>query len=459
MWFAFGFITLITFSIFFGYRRLRASWKGIQAETDGISWQYELCKDNYRVTDVLIGIEAPKGYEFSFKHERWYDRLCKAIGLSVEYQVGNAEFDDLVYIVSDDNHLHRQVSANPTIVDAVLRIFRLDAVRHQSKVEALHCSSGRLWLRIDARRGFEEGNVAALGREVVPWMQKISDALSSAPTSGDSKWRDAFVMKAAVILAISSGLAINGGVHVMRLIWTKIPFTIDSTALLMDALVIGALVIVALVVATVLVLGGSARAHLVLIEILVVGSFGAMATALTELRDAYRTRSICCRDLSGEDSGEASRAYASLAPLLPLCGGLEWRRTEKEGRGPAQLLLPGLYRGAARHPSETRVFGIPLGGSARETGSVSVLAVMLFSLRRGGRSRAVRKASILDAGRITRGRSPALVTQLTVDARMPFASILDVYGGQRGATRRSVYALSKARCMASSSCPVSVNSS
>lgn len=286
MWFAFGFITLITFSIFFGYRRLRASWKGIQAETDGISWQYELCKDNYRVTDVLIGIEAPKGYEFSFKHERWYDRLCKAIGLSVEYQVGNAEFDDLVYIVSDDNHLHRQVSANPTIVDAVLRIFRLDAVRHRSKVEALHCSSGRLWLRIDARRGFGEGNVAALGREVVPWMQKISDALSSAPTSGDSKWRDAFVMKAAVTLAISSGLAINGGVHVMRLIWTKIPFTIDSTALLMDALVIGALVIVALVVATVLVLGGSARAHLVLIEILVVGSFGAMATALTELRDA-----------------------------------------------------------------------------------------------------------------------------------------------------------------------------
>lgn len=285
MWFAFGIITLISFSVFFGYRRFRASWKGVAAVTDGVSWQYKLLRSKYGIRGALIGIEGPKGYEFSFKQERWYDRLCKAIGLSAEHQVGNAEFDELVYIVSDDNHLHRQVSVNPAIVDAVLRIFRLDD-EHLSKVKALRCGSGRLWLEIGARSGFDEGNVARLGPEIVPLMRKISDALGSAPVRAGSKWRDPFVMKAAVILAISTGLAVNGGVHLARLLWTKIPFTIDSNALLMNAAVIGVFVTGALVVATLFLLGRSARTHLVLIEILLVGSFGATATAFTELRDA-----------------------------------------------------------------------------------------------------------------------------------------------------------------------------
>lgn len=285
MWFAFGIITLISFSVFFGYRRFRAHWKGTDAVTNGVSWQYKLLRSKYGITGALIGIEGPKGYEFSFKPERWYDRLCKAIGLSTEHQVGNAEFDELVYIVSDDNHLHRHVSINPAILDAVLRIFRLDDV-HRSKVKALRCGSGRLWVEIGARRGFDEANVARLGPEIVPWLRKIGDALGSAPVRTVSKWRDPFVIKATIILAISTGLAVNGGVHLMRLLWTKIPFTIDSNALLMNAVAIGALVTGALVLATLFLLGRSARAHLVLIEILLVGSFGATATAFTELRDA-----------------------------------------------------------------------------------------------------------------------------------------------------------------------------
>ncbi|MGD8569853.1 MAG: hypothetical protein PVJ39_17335, partial [Gammaproteobacteria bacterium] len=106
-----------------------------------------------------------------------------------------------------------------------------------------------------------------------------------APLSLGSKWRDPFVIKSAIILAISSGLAINGLIHLVRLTWIKLPFTVDSSQLLMDSVYWGAGIVITLLLSALVMLGRSARTHLVMIELILIGSFGAISTTAAELRD------------------------------------------------------------------------------------------------------------------------------------------------------------------------------
>jgi hypothetical protein len=86
-------------------------------------------------------------------------------------------------------------------------------------------------------------------------------------------------------LGLSTALAINAAVHMMRIIWSEVPFTVDQDLLMADAIRWGGATIAVLVIGALLVLGRSARTHLVLIEVVLVGSLGATGTALFELRE------------------------------------------------------------------------------------------------------------------------------------------------------------------------------
>lgn len=141
-------------------------------------------------------------------------------------------------------------------------------------------------MKFKATKGFEEDDISKVASSVVPLLQQATDGLSKAfPTSIAGKWKDPFVIQAGIILAISTGLAVNGTVQLVRLIWNKVPFTLDTTAMLIDSLYWGAGIVVFLIVLTLGLLGRTARAHLVLIELIFVGSFGAASTSFVELRD------------------------------------------------------------------------------------------------------------------------------------------------------------------------------
>lgn len=284
MWFLFGFITLISFSIYFAYKRINAAWKGVAGNTNGVSYQYALLKNKSTIIGLLLGIEGASGYDFSFKKETWYDRLSKFIGLSAEYQAGNKDFDNLVYVVSDDAELLKQISTNISTVEMMLDIFS-SGENFNCKIKEVRCNSGRLWVKFKTTGGFEETKVAGLAAFLVPLLQNVSNELAKVPPIASKKWRDPFVVKAAIILAISTGLAINGLVHLLRLQQINEPFTVDTDQLLLGSAYWGAGIIISLLIATIIFLGRSARTHLVLIELLIVGSFGAASTSFTELRD------------------------------------------------------------------------------------------------------------------------------------------------------------------------------
>ncbi len=285
MWFVFGFITLISVAALSAYLRIHAGWKGKPGRVGDLPYQYKVLRSKYGITGFLLGAAGAPGYDFTFKRESSVDRFFKSIGVSSEYQVGNREFDQLVYVVSDNAQLHRQISSRPAIVDAVVRIFAA-VESHGCRVREIRNSSGRLWVRMKtARKQFKEAELSGIAEEVVPLLGTIGGELERAPLAPSSRWRDPFVLKAALILALSTGLAINGAVQLVRLIWTTVPFTLDGRALLVGSLWWGGGIVAALVVVSLLLLGRSARAHLVLIELLVVGSLGAVSSAFMEMRD------------------------------------------------------------------------------------------------------------------------------------------------------------------------------
>lgn len=124
-----------------------------------------------------------------------------------------------------------------------------------------------------------------LAGEVVPALSRLAADLARANVTGTPRLYDRFVLRAAIILAISTGLAVNGAAHLVRLYFIPIPFTVDNSTLILWSLYCGAGLLALLVLSVVLFLGRSARAHVVLLEVLLVGSLGAVLTSFVELRD------------------------------------------------------------------------------------------------------------------------------------------------------------------------------
>ena len=284
MWFIFGFITFISFTIYLGHMRINSAWKGNQNKLNGIAYQDKKLSNKGRMTGLLIGIDGALGYDYALKQETFIDRIFKFIGLSVEHQIESPEFDDLVYIVSDNPHVHQQLSSNNAITNAAIGLFEISKV-FNCKIQSIQHRSGRLWIKYKTTRKFHENQTSILSAETVSLLKIISDELKQIPPPFINKWKDPFFMRASIILALSTGLAVNGAAHLFRLTWGTTPFTVDSAQLLMSAVYWGAGILVILLAASIILLGRSARAHLVMIEIILIGSFGAVSTAFIELRD------------------------------------------------------------------------------------------------------------------------------------------------------------------------------
>lgn len=285
MWFAFGFITVSGFFIYFLQKKINARWKGKLASSNGVPYQFDITKTKIKSTAFIrIGIDAKDGYDFLFKEESWIDRIFKYIGLSVEYQVGDKEFDDLIYVASDNAFFHQQITDKFEITDAVVQISKIVATFNCSLKE-IRSQGGQLWVRVKTKKDFEKNNSNSLYSEVVSQLSKISDALVELPENPHEFLKDPFVFKAALILALSSALFVNGMIQLLRIEVIEVPFTIDVSNLALDSVLIGSIIILILIASSVLLLRRSARAHLIIIELVLVGYLGAVSTSFAELRD------------------------------------------------------------------------------------------------------------------------------------------------------------------------------
>lgn len=291
MWFALGLVSLCIVLAWQFRWRWHRPWKGpLQGSTlNGVQYRYRYLSTQRGAFGVEAGVSVPDFFRFELKRETWLDRFFKWVGLSVEQQFGHDGFDRLVYVASNDAHLFNRIADSPALRLAAQRLFASAATG--CPVKRVICANG--WLVVSVRRGTLWGRKDDMQRlfrcktAVVPLLEEIASALrtSERPALPPNR-RDPYLLPGALLLAISTALAFNGLLFLVRPILFDDAFLLDKARIFELALWVGSLLFVGLLAAHVFLLARSARAHLYLIELLLVGSFGAYSTAASELREA-----------------------------------------------------------------------------------------------------------------------------------------------------------------------------
>jgi len=276
MWSLIGLLCLAGFAVYLAHERWNVDWRGDRSGPGRIK-RYT---NKGRLTLLRVGMATPSALDFELKRESWIDGLAKSIGISVEPQVGSPSFDEQVYVISDDARLTAMLRSDPALLMRVQRLVGSSARGFEFK--RLVCRRGQLWvnLRPSGSGPDEFGEIQwALGE-----LQELSGALPALPPY-KPRGLDVRFRRTVVVLGIAGALALNAVVQFFRLVLTHFPFTVDDAQLWSLALPLAAAIVCALVFATLLLLGRSARVHLVLGEVLLFGGFGAVGTAFVELRD------------------------------------------------------------------------------------------------------------------------------------------------------------------------------
>lgn len=283
MWFMLGFITLIAGAIGFARYRNASTWTPIPSILNGQSFLYNMSEDKGNVTQIRIGIACATGLHFCLKHEGFLDRFFKFLGLSAEQQLAHVSFDQNIYMLSDDQRLGQILKNNTTLIEQIEALFR-DKLIDGYTIQKLWCQSGRVWVDI---KPFGNGHflssngkaiIIKLAETFLPVLQQLGMKLSeNAPKETGS--RDKFLVKASILLGISSTFAVAGFLYSIQILLFRNVKLLDIAQLSVWSLTMGIAITLAMITACIFLLGKTSRAHWVLIEIMTLGFAGATATS------------------------------------------------------------------------------------------------------------------------------------------------------------------------------------
>jgi hypothetical protein len=272
----FATLTLLAACLGFTFWRSRTRWRGGR-QVAGVA--YTSASNKWGLCSVTVGAPTRASVEFEIKREDALDRFAKRIGLSVESQVGEARFDWHLYLLCDDPYLLTGMHHDPELPEAMLGLFGISSPNVRG-VSRLICRGGTVRLLLKASG--DVGDAARIAADVAPALLDVATRLDA---SAGVRRRDPLWMHAALMLGIASGLFANGLVQSFRVGWNGLPNTLDDGALGLYGAIGGAMLLGLLLTATWSLLGRTSRAHLVLLQVLLLGGPGAFATALTLTRD------------------------------------------------------------------------------------------------------------------------------------------------------------------------------
>lgn len=214
MWFLFGVISLFSFTFYFGKKRYESNWVGIPSVTQKIKYAYETTTNKGKVTSIKLGCftTGNVALDFSIKPETGLDRFFKAIGISVEYQVGRDSFDNDLYIISDHTDICEILSKSTALQNEILTVLD-QCKKHAIKFKEMHIRNHRIWINVTPLNESKVAEAYIIGKDIIPTLNIIADLFKSNLGQSKNKLTDPFYFKAAVFLAISTGMGIMGAAH------------------------------------------------------------------------------------------------------------------------------------------------------------------------------------------------------------------------------------------------------
>lgn len=284
MWFSFGFVALIGAFIVSFYRKKRSHFKANKASLLEQEYLSRIVHDKEKAKKFFVGIETDLSNEFFFKKETKWDKFFKKISLSKEFQIGNATFDNEIYINSDDIQFYDFLKNHSKFTQAVIEIFTT-AKKHYCKIKSLELRHGRLWIEYKPQSDFTQSDANALIAVVLPHLTTMLKTLKSVPEHKINYWKDSRTFSAVIILSISTALSIAAVINLIHLWAWTFPFTIDKQQLFNDALLHGTFLTISLIILTIILLKQSSKFHLVFLELITIGYFGSVGTMYSLQRD------------------------------------------------------------------------------------------------------------------------------------------------------------------------------
>lgn len=282
MWFLFGFLTIGLCVWFEFWRRHLARWKHQGVTASGFFYHH--LRNKGKVKEFYLGIDCPTSANFTIKRQSTLDSFFKWIGIANEFETGDETFDNSFYLITDNKTFHHSIASSEIFRSSVKNIMSFGLQSHL-RAKKIHCRGERVWVVVGVGSKYKENEITSIADALRKDFDRISKLLADVGQLSGSRWNDPFVIKASLLLAISSGLAINGVIQFFRLHFGKLPFTLDYSLILEDAFAYSLVCILVFAFIALYWLGRSARTHIVLVELFTIGALGIFLSIATEMRD------------------------------------------------------------------------------------------------------------------------------------------------------------------------------
>ena len=234
---------------------------------------------NGRIRHSKLGIPFSFPALFSFRFENRFDGFLKKIGLSHELQTGDLEFDQSIYVTSDNSGLHELLRGSIKARQCIVKLLSATATGSLGE-RGVHFDGTVLWLE-------NRGSIASVGSAVKDLVE-ASVVLASAKRHIAAFWLDPFFYKA---LMIESALWSIGGYAVAELIqlfFQSQDHHLNLGKLLTLSLMTAAALLFVCVSLVFGLLKGSSRAHRIITESKLILVFALPISAFSALSDLNR---------------------------------------------------------------------------------------------------------------------------------------------------------------------------
>jgi len=279
MWLLVGLLVMVAGGVSLVLIGREGDWEG---ERRGAA-RVRIQGDASKLTNVRVGIELPSTLDFELRRELWFDRWAKAMGLAVEQQLRRERFDRAIYLVSDETRVRALLLGKPVLADRMAGI--PEGWLASFNFQRLVCRNGEMYVDL-VRPGARSpsAHIDALIDEATRRLQALAAELPDE--RGLPPRRDRVFLRATLVLGVAGGLATNGVLQLTRMAFTYMPYMPDTGRLHALALPISVVTLLVLLTGTMWLVGRTSRAHYVLLQVLLIGGFGAYLSAYGLVHDA-----------------------------------------------------------------------------------------------------------------------------------------------------------------------------
>ncbi len=232
------------------------------------------------ISKIHWGLAFKTPLVFTLTRERWWDRVCKFLGVATELQTGDEGFDRKIYVAGDHPALHQLLAGDARLRERIVGLFVRGAVR-------IFSDGRHLWVEWTEPAYPSDRNLDELHGVYVA----LKDV---GPLRGH--WLlDSFLWKAIAVEALVWSVALYGAPAYVETLYReyvrgegqRYP---DLWALARPGLALAGAAFVGIFGLIVLFLRGSSRGHRILVESFAVLAIGLPLSAMEVVSDYNLSR-------------------------------------------------------------------------------------------------------------------------------------------------------------------------